>query len=99
MSFASGSCLTHSRSIMPQLSATSGFSYLWEGGREGHVTTPTLFSLSLRSSLGSWDHSPSDEDKEDLALGAHILHGRRACPNLSPKNVVEDLGHVFLGLR
>ena len=58
-----------------------------------------LFSLSLCSSLGNWDHSPSDEDKEDLALGTHILHGRRACPNLSPKNIVEDLGHVLLGLR
>ena len=40
MSLASGSCLTHSRNIIPQLRATSGFSYLQEreggeGGREG----------------------------------------------------------------
>ena len=37
MILASGSCRTHSRSIIPQLRATSGFSYLVgeTGGREG----------------------------------------------------------------
>ena len=40
MILASGSCRTHSRSIIPQLRATSGFSYLEgeggiERGREG----------------------------------------------------------------
>ena len=106
MSLASGSCLTHSRNIIPQLRATSGFSYLQEreggeggrGGREERKREEKVISLSC-SFLGSWDHLPSDEDEEDLALSAHVLHSRRPCSNLPPKDVGEDLGHVLLGLR
>ena len=72
-----------------------------EGGREGREERKReekVISLSC-SFLGSWDYLPSDEDEEDLALSAHVLHSRRPCSNLPPKDVGEDLGHILLGLR
>lgn len=69
------------------------------GGREGGRSLSNSFLSLSCSFLGSWDHSPSDKDEEDLTLGTHILHSWRPCSNLPPKDVGEDLGHVLLGLR
>lgn len=41
---------------------------------------------------------PFKQHKEDILLGAEVLH--RGCPsaNLTPEDIVEDLSHVLLAL-
>ena len=41
---------------------------------------------------------PFKQHEEDILLGAEVLHRGRPSANLTPKDVVEDLGHIFLTL-
>ena len=44
-------------------------------------------------------YSPSDQDEEELTLGADILHGGGPRANLPTEDVIEDLGHILLCLK
>lgn len=41
---------------------------------------------------------PFKQHEEDILLGAEVLHRGRPSTNLTPKDVVEDLGHIFFTL-
>lgn len=41
---------------------------------------------------------PFKQHEEDILLGAEVLHRGRPSANLTPKDVVEDLGHIFFTL-
>ena len=42
--------------------------------------------------------SPLQQHKEDILLGAEVLHCGRPGANLTPQDVVEDLSHILLPL-
>lgn len=42
---------------------------------------------------------PFKQHEEDILLGAEVLHCGRPSANLTPKDIVEDLSHIFLSLE
>lgn len=44
-------------------------------------------------------HSPSDENEQQFTPRTHILHSGRPRPNLTAKNVVENLRYILLRLK
>ena len=44
-------------------------------------------------------YSPLHQREEDVSPGADVLHGGRPAADLTPKDVVEDLGGVLLTLQ